>query len=682
MKGPGSGRGPRSSRRDPGGSGRPLTLFPDLAAPARRKRGRRTRRRRPAARPRRPNPETPIPLRPAAAAPPPPPAADRTALRHRALVVAAVLGLWGAVLLGRLYDVQILRHEASVTRAASQHRYQLDVLPLRGEITDRAGQPLAVSLAVDSVYVAPPDYEGRDLEEAAARLARCLDISRELVRRRLGRDSQFSWLKRKAADAEVACARDTGLPLGTIEEYGRFYPAGRTAAQVIGHVGVDGDGLGGVEYSLDAVIRGEPGARMVWTDGRQTGHGSRVVREAQPGANLELTLDRRIQAIAEQELARGISETNARAGAVLIVESGTGEVLAMASAPSFDPNRAGEAPPSTRVNRAITDPYEPGSVFKVFTAAAALNEGVTHENEVFDTFDGRYRVGSRTVRDWKPLGLLSFAGVVQRSSNIGTLQVGVRLGADRLERYLRAFGFGAPTGLRLGGESRGIVPSAGPWRLIRLATVSFGHGIAATAAQVAQGVNAIANGGILEPLRLVRRIGDEIPPPGAPRRVVSHQTAERVKAILAGAVEDGTGGAATVPGFEVAGKTGTAQKAVPGGYHPDDFIASFAGFVPAHAPRFTGVVILDTTRPNHSGANAARVFGRIASRLLRHYRLVGDGVETIVASDRERPAQSGAAGPRPRREELAERLRRERESSEGAVRVADLAPADPGGARR
>ncbi len=604
-------------------------------------------------------------------------------LRRRAFVAAAAFGLWGAVLLGHLFDIQVLRHETAVTRASAQHRYQLVVLPLRGEITDRAGRPLAVSLAVDSVYVSPPDYLGRDLDDAAARLAGCLDISPGLVRRRLERDSQFSWIKRKADDEEVACARSTGLPLDTIKEYGRFYPGGSAAAQVIGHVGVDGEGLAGVEYSLDAAIRGEPGARMIWTDGRQTGHGSRVVREAQPGANLELTLDRRIQAVAEQELARGIAETGARGGAVLVVESGTGDVLAMASAPSFDPNRPGEAPAAARVSRALTDPYEPGSVFKIFTAAAALNEGVTHETEMFDTFDGRYRVGSRTVRDWKPLGPLTFAGVIQRSSNIGTLQVGVRLGADRIERYLRAFGFGATTGLELGGESRGIVPTAGPWRLIRLATVSFGHGIAATASQVVQGVNAVANGGVLQPLRLVRRIGDDIQPPRSPRRVVSHRTAERLKAILAGAVEQGTGGAAAVPGFEIAGKTGTAQKAVPGGYHPDDFIASFAGFAPAGAPRFTGVVILDTTRPNHSGANAARVFGRIASRLLRHYRLPGEGLETIVAVDRDRPMRSAAAATPSRRDELAERLRRDRgrESNEGAVRVADATTPDPGNPR-
>ncbi len=560
------------------------------------------------------------------------------------MVGAGLLAVWSALVFGRLVQTQVFQHEVMAGRANAQHRYQLTIPPFRGTIHDRRGRPLALTIARDSVYVVPPDYRTLDISAAAARLADCLEVSRGLVETRLRRDSRFSWLKRKASPAEVACAKATGLPISTLEEYGRFYPGGPLAAPLVGHVGVDGDGLGGIEHALDAVIRGEPGRRTVWTDGRRTGRGGRVVREPRPGADLELTLDSDIQAVAEDELARGIAETSAASGAVLLVEPATGEVLAMASAPSFDPNRIRDFPAAALVNRTITDPYEPGSVFKIFTAAAALEEGVTEETERFSTFGGRYRVGSRFVRDWKPLGPLDFAGVIQHSSNIGTLQVASRLGAGTLRAYIRSFGFGETTGLPLGGESRGLVPPAGPWRPIRLATVSFGQGIAVTPVQLVQGVNAIANDGVLAPLRLIRRVGGEPAPFEEPRRVVTRRTAARLRAILAGVVEQGTGRAAGVEGFRIAGKTGTAQKASHGGYSPTDYIASFAGFAPVAEPLFTGVVILDTRRPNHSGANAARVFSRIAARVLRRYREVGSGTLRLAASG-ERFGAGDCFGP-------------------------------------
>lgn len=644
---------------------RPASLFPAAAPPSPRPRPARAPRRPSAKRRLRALPGGPPPLRfPPPPSPAPGPEPQRSQLRRRVFFGAVLLGLWGAVLVGRLVDTQLLQHEAMLARAGAQQRHAIEILPLRGEITDRTGRPLAVSVAVDSVYVSPPDYADIDRAAAATRLAACLGVSEALVRRRLERASQFSWLRRKASADAVACARATGLPLGALGEYGRFYPGGSFASQVVGHVGVDGDGLGGIERALDAEVRGEPGRRIIWTDGRRTGHGSRVVRDAVRGADLELTLDAQIQAIAEEELLRGIEETSARAGAVLVVESGTGEVLAMASAPSFDANRPGDAPPAARVNRTISDPYEPGSVFKIFTAAAALEEGVTHEEEPFDTYEGRYRLGGRTIHDWKPLGPLTFAGVIQQSSNIGTLQVAARLGSRRLGAYVEAFGFGRRTGLGLAGESRGIVPAAGSWRSIRLATVSFGHGIAATPVQVARAVNAVANGGVLLPLRLIRRIGDEAVRSEPGRRVVSFATAERLRRLLAGAVSEGTGSQAAVPGFEIAGKTGTAQKAVPGGYSQTDYVASFAGFAPARTPRFTGVVILDTSRPHHSGTNAARVFGRIAKRILRRYRLPGDDVERIAAVGRRNAGvlptsnSAGAPGGLSRRTELALAVRR------------------------
>ena len=618
-------------RKGPGGwKPPPNSLFPDLPAPllrtaAQESSSRPKRRREPA-----PAAAPETPRTPGGAGSPED--GGRAGLRRRVMVGVVLIGVWGALILGQLVQIQVLDHETMVRRADRQHRHELTIPPFRGRIYDRNGRPLALTVAVDSVYVVPPDYSAATIPAAAERLAECLEVPVALVERRLRRESRFSWLKRKAAAEQVTCARETGFPVGTIEEFGRFYPGGKLAAHVLGFVGADGDGLGGIEFARDQVLRGEPGRRTVWTDGRRTGRGSRVVRESRPGADIELTIDSYLQAVAEEELARALTEIPAASGAVILVEPRTGEVLAMASAPSFDPNRAGEFPLATLANRSITDPYEPGSVFKIFTAAAALEEGVTDEDEEFDTFDGSYRIGNRIVRDWKPLGPLTFAGIIQQSSNIGTLQVADRLGSETLHGYLAAFGFGEPTGLPLGAESRGIVPGRGVWRPIRLATVSFGHGIAVTPVQLVQGVNAVATGGVRLPLRLIRGIGGDVEPPEDGLQIISPMTAARVSQLLASAVQEGTGSNAAVAGFSIAGKTGTAQKAEAGGYSDTDYTASFAGFAPARDPLFTGVVILDVQKPNHSGTGAAAVFGRIADRVLWRARRTGWGTERLVSS--------------------------------------------------
>ncbi len=633
----------------------PPSLFPGVRAPTKPRRKARRRRtdreapgdRAPAATAKRRKQRRAAAPRPEPARFPPPPnkpdpaAAARAAqTRRRIMVGVGLLAVWGAVIGGRLVQTQVFHHDQMLAQAANQHHHRLTIPPFRGAISDRNGRPLALTVAAESVYAEPPNYRGADLRAAAAALAACLDRAPAHIERRLRRPSEFSWLRRKASREQAACARESGHPVGVIEEYDRAYPGGALAAHLVGYVGVDGNGLGGIEHALDGRIRGEPGRRTVWTDGRRTGRRSRVDEAPRPGADVRLTVDLRAQAIAEDELARGVEETGARGGVAILLESATGEVLALAGLPAFDPNRYGAFPRAALRNQAFTDPYEPGSVFKVVTAAAALEEGVTYEEEPFDTHGGRYAVGNRVVRDWQPLGPLTFAGVIRRSSNIGTLQVAARLGSRRMLRYIRAFGFGAPTGIGGPGESRGIVPAAGRWRPIRLATVSFGQGIAVTPAQMAQAVNVIASGGVRIPLRLTREVGGEPAAFARGERVVSEATAARMRRLLAGVVSDGTGRSAGVAGFEVAGKTGTAQKAVPGGYSETDYIASFAGFAPAERPLFTAVVLLDTSQPNHSGANAARVFGRIAARMLRRYRKAPAETPTLVA----RAAPANPAG--------------------------------------
>ncbi len=599
-------------------------------------------------------------------------------LRTRILLVTGLLALWGALLGGRLFQVQVLEREEMVARAVRQREQRMTIPPRRGEIFDRKGRPLAMSILRDSLYAVPEDYPEEDIPEASRVLADCLGVSSSRIARALGRDSQFSWIKRRATAGESDCARQSGYPVAVIQEYGRAWPSGRLGAQLLGFVGSENNGLGGIESVWDEAMRGEPGVRWLATDGRRASHRSRIETAPRPGQDLELTMDASIQAILEEELARGIEEIGASGGAVILVETRTGEILGMASAPSFHPGRYQDVPAAHRANRTITEPYEPGSVFKVISHAAALNEGVTHELEEFDTGAGWQAVGRRVIHDWKPLGVLTLEEVFARSSNIGTLRVAQRLGSRVLGRYIEAFGFGDRTDLGLAGESRGIVPRPGNWRPIRLATVSFGQGIAVTAAQMVQAVNVLANGGMRIPLSLVRSAGGVPVAPKPGERVVTEATAARMAAMMERVVETGTGGAAAVPGFRIAGKTGTAQKAVPGGYSETAYTSSFAGFAPVDQPVFSAVVILDAEKPRHSGAFAARVFQRIATRVLWRSRRPGSHVKRIVHSDfrgdpdRFAQASGGFAAGQSVRERAARMV-----DGTPSSRTAALLPANP-----
>ncbi len=589
---------------------------------------------------------------PAPAPPPePPPSAPAGRMRFRILLGMGCFALWAAVVVGRLFDVQVVRHDEMAGRAVRQREARLTIPPRRGEVLDRSGHPLAMTIMRDSLYAVPGRYEPEEIRAAARELGKCLGVPSSRIARMLRRDSRFSWLKRRATPPESECAQASAWPVGVIEEYGRAWPSGALAAHVLGFVGTENTGLAGIESAWDDALRGEPGMLLLATDGRRTSHASRVGTPSRPGRDLQLTLDLRLQSILEEELARGLEEIDATHGAVILVETRTGDVLGMASAPAFHPARYQGVPAADRANRAVAHVYEPGSVFKMVTIAAALNEGVAHESEVFDTNNGRWPIGRRLIRDWKPLGTLTLEDVFAQSSNIGTLQVAERVGSEALSDYIRAFGFGARTGLGLGGEGRGLLPGSAPWRQIRLATVSFGQGIAVTAAQMAQAANVFAGDGMLRPLRLVQSVGGVPLAPGPERRVLDEATAGRMRSLMERVVDEGTGSAASVAGFRIAGKTGTAQRAVPGGYSDVDYISTFAGFAPADEPLFTAVVMLEAQKPRHSGAFAARVFGRIAARALWRRRRTGEESERVVRSpfhrDPARLARVAAGGPDP-----------------------------------
>ena len=554
-----------------------------------------------------------------------------TQFQMRLLFLGFTTSLWVLAVGGRLFYLTVSMRDTLQERAELQHQHTLKLDPRRGTIRDRNGHQLATSVEVESVYAVPKAFSGASIEQAATVLASCLSLPRDKIAARLDGDKSFSWLERKANPRTVDCVRDLNLAsVGFVAESRRFYPKRGLASQVLGYVGIDNEGMSGVEYALEEEIRGEPGRRIIWTDAKNRRAASRVEARSHAGRSAYLTIDENLQYIAETELGAAIRESGSKSGIALVMRPHTGELLAMASFPSFNPNRYGDYPASHWRNRAVTDVYEPGSTFKIVAAAAALEENVTNEDERIDCGRGMIQVGSRVIRDSHYFDVLTFREVVQKSSNVGMIRIGQRLGKDRLEHYVHAFGFGAPSGVELPGESRGILRPAERWGPATLASISFGQEIGVTPLQMVTAANVVATSGYLMRPRLLLGFGDTDGrlvasfTPEPVRRVVKEETARRLMELLVGVVEHGTGQRALIEGYRVAGKTGTAQKAVRGGYSKTDFIASFVGFAPADTPELTALVILDSPTGDHSGALAAAVFARIVKRSLRYLGVAPD----------------------------------------------------------
>jgi len=545
----------------------------------------------------------------------------------------AVAGLFAGLfarIVGRAVDLAVLRGPALARLAAMQHRQRIALLPHRGPIIDRNGEALALSVDVPSLYLRPHEFAGQ--EARLPSLAAALRVPLRALRAGIERGQPFMWLKRQALPREAAAAQRVGLRgVYAVAEGRRFYPHNRLAAHVLGFVGVDSQGLEGIERRLDRAIRGE--ARYVQAD--RDAHGGEmftggVQTPPAEGSRIELTLDAAIQEATERELAAGVASARAAGGAAVVLDPATGEVLALANFPTFNPNELGGVAHERwrdRVrNRAITDPYEPGSTLKAVLAAAAIEDGAVTPTEMFFCENGRFQVGRWMIHDAHPHGWLSFAEVIQYSSNIGASKVGERLGRERYYAYLRAFGFGARTGIELPGETAGILRPVDTWARIDLATHSFGQGVSVTPVQMAAAFGAIANGGLLMRPFLVRRIvapGGEVAFENAPvvvRRVIGARSAQTVTALLRRVVEErgGTGAKARLDGVPVAGKTGTAQKVNlrTGGYSSKR-IGSFVGFAPADAPRVVILVLIDEPgTSSYGGVVAAPVFRAIATAVL------------------------------------------------------------------
>ena len=533
----------------------------------------------------------------------------------------------------RAFHLQILQGEKLKRLGERQHLREWIVLPKRGTILDRAGEPLALSLEAQSVYARPRRI--KDPESIARTLAQLLGLDSAGVQKRLRTKKPFAWIKRQVTPKEAERIKALNLKgVGMYYEPDRYYPQGRLAGQVIGFVGRDSQGLEGIELYYDAYIRGETGSSVIERDGR----GRRVlvqgVEELQipPGADIHLTLDTSIQHLVERELEAAVSKFHAKAGIAVVVEPFSGEVLALANYPFFNPNSFTRHSSWQWRNRTVTDSFEPGSTFKAILAAAALEEGIVGKEDLLYCEFGKYFYAGKIIHDSHKYGWLPFYKIIQHSSNIGATKVAEKLKKERYFKYIKRFGFGRLTGIDMPGEVAGTVRPLSEWSPIALATHSFGQGIAVTPIQLVMAYGAIANGGFLMQPFVVRRV---VGPDGkvlvvnqahVVRRVVSEKTARLLTSILKGVVSDGgTGVMASVEGFEVAGKTGTAQKPdlVHGGYAANKRIASFIGFVPADDPRLVLLVLVDEPEVNvYGGVVAAPVFRNIARGVLRHLGVV------------------------------------------------------------
>lgn len=555
-------------------------------------------------------------------------------IRLRIALFALSLGAGLLLILGRAIHLQVVKRDWLGEMARSQYSRTLSLAPHRGDIVDRQGATLASSVEVESIFL-DPLLLGNTPEERRARferLAAAAELPPEQVRRIAGRlevpNNRFVWLRRRASPQVVARVRALGFEgVGFVKEARRFYPYKETAASVLGFVGVDGNGLEGIERVYDDRLRGQSAEIPALRDarGRAVLAEPSVPTEGRQGATVQLTLDRAIQYLAEKALAAGIEQNAAKAGSAVVLDVRTGEVLALASYPGFNPNRTPTRQAREGVrNRAITDPFEPGSTMKIFLLAGGLERSAFRPDESFDCENGVWQIGRHRIHDSKPYRLLTPPRILQVSSNVCSAKIAQRLGAEALEEIYRSFGFGRRTGIELPGEAGGVV---GPFRgEIGLATAAFGQGaIMATPLQLATAVAALGNGGrLLAPwiVREVREPDGRVVHRGEPREVgrpVSEKTARTMLRWMQGVVEEGgTGTLAALERHAVAGKTGTSQKPDPQrrGYGRER-IASFVGVVPADDPRLAIAVVIDEPQKERLGGRvAAPVFREIAEGAL------------------------------------------------------------------
>lgn len=591
--------------------------------------------------------------------------------RVRIIMIGTVFGLLFLTVVGRAFFLQILQHEELVKKAEKQQRHRVELTPARGSIMDRNGTPLAESIHMDSCYAEPRRI--KDVEGTAALLAPILGLPRHELVARLSVNKSFTWVERWLSPDTATRIKNMKLHgIGFAPESKRFYPNLETAAHVIGFTGRDPNGLEGIELKYDATILGNTGYMITERDalGRNISVRNTVIKNSSPGNNIVLTLDKTIQFIAEKELAKAVTESNAKGGMAIVMEADTGKVLAMANYPTFNPNAYSRYSLAQLRNRVVVDSFEPGSTFKVFTISAALDAGVVKGTDVYNCENGAYKIAGRVIHDDHPHSRLTVSEIIKYSSNIGAAKIGFKMGEEKLSGYLYNFGFGGRTGIDLPGESPGILKRH--WYGIDLATISFGQGLSLSAIQLVSAVSAIANGGNLMRPYLVERIfddnGKEVKKfePQIVRRVISSETSQIVSRMMETVTgEGGTGTKAAIDGYRVAGKTGTAQKvdSVTRSYSPTKRIGSFVGFVPADKPKLTIAVIIDEPQGvKYGGIVAAPAFRGIAQNTLAYLKIPPN----LPVNNPARPGQAKVSPP-PAAESITEAEDAPDSPAEGAV---------------
>ncbi|HEY5936306.1 MAG TPA: penicillin-binding protein, partial [Kofleriaceae bacterium] len=531
--------------------------------------------------------------------------------------------------------------------ATKQHALVVDIPAPRGEVLDAQGRALAVSADADSIWANPREI--RDVTETAAKLAGLLGESAANLEAKLAGDRRFVWIDRHVTPELARAVRDAKLPgIEIAREPRRWYPAQKLAGPVIGRADIDGNGLDGLELAMNRHLTGTRGAGKAVRDARGRKLFAEGMAQPEPGATVKLTLDRTIQAIAEQALVTSVETNQAKSGVVVVLDVTTGRVLAMTSYPTYDPNSPTDV--GAARNRAVTDTFEAGSVMKLFTVAAALDEGLVKPETEFDVTNG-IQVGPKSFRDVHHDKYLTVRGIIKRSSNVGTIMIAQRMEKEKLEAALRRFGFGAKTGIELPGEQAGALRASTRWREIEYATISFGYGLTITPLQLAAGVAAIGNGGVYRAPRIVDEV---IARDGTlayrgrsePRQVVKPKTAAAMRAMMEAAFErgknHGTAHDLVVPGFRCAGKTGTARKwdAATHAYSTERYLSSFVGLAPAANPRLAIVVLVDEPSGGdyYGGEVAGPVFATVASEALRY---LGEPGESLICP----PPVPGAINP-------------------------------------
>lgn len=553
---------------------------------------------------------------------------------RRKLVLVALASI-SLLLVFRAVDLQVIRKDFLQNQGDARYLREVTDPAHRGMITDRFGEPLAISTPVDSVWADPRELI--NARDTWSRLAKVLGIKRDVMKRMLAsrRDKEFVYLKRHVAPDVAEKVMALEIPgVALTQEYKRFYPAGEVAAHVVGFANIDDEGQEGIELLFNERLKGEPGAKRVIKDryGRTVEYVERVT-EPQPGQDIRLSIDRRLQYLAYRELKKAVKGNRADSGSLVILDAHSGEVLAMVNQPSYNPNNRDDLKSDHMRNRAITDVFEPGSTIKPFTVATALETGRFNAHTFIDTHPGRFQIGRKTIRDFKDYGVIDVSTVIQKSSNVGASKMALAISPEYLWNSFVGVGLGEVTGSGFPGESDGLLTDYGAWKDIERATVSYGYGLSVTALQLARAYTALATDGRSIPVSFLLRNDEEIRGLTSMYKPVFGQKSIRaVRRMLESVVEaGGTGTEAAVSGYRIAGKTGTVKKSGSGGYIEDSYLSLFAGMAPVSNPQLVMVVVINEPRGEqyYGGTVAAPVFSNVMAGALRMLDIPPDNLKSM-----------------------------------------------------